>query len=224
MTSQTDIRTISRPAASVGGISLLLIAILAGVGNFAALAPLITVGDAAQTAAAIADSETQFRIGALCMLTAAVLDVVVAAALLRIFEPVDRMLAVTAAWFRVAYVAVFLVALTQLVQVPNLLGDPQLAMNAVDAYTTIWHVGLVLFAAHLLLIGYLAFRSGFVPRWLGVLVAIAGIGYLIDGVGTVLVMDYMPTVSTVTFIGEVALIGWLLWTAGRRTRSASVAR
>ncbi len=224
MASQTNTRTISRPAAWVGGTSLLLIAVLAGVGNFAALTPLITVGDAVKTAAAIAGSETQFRIGVMCMLTAAVLDVVVAAVLRRIFEPVDRMLAVTAAWFRVAYVAVFVVAITQLALVPSLLGNPQLAMNAVNAYTAIWHIGLILFAAHLLLIGYLAFRSGFVPRWLGILVAIAGIGYLIDGVGAVLVTDYVPTVSTVTFIGEVALIGWLLWTAARRTRSASDSR
>ena len=221
MASQTNTRTISRPAAWVGGISLLLIAILAGAGNFAALTPLITVGDATKTAAAISGSESQFRFGVLCMLIAAVLDVVVAAALLRIFEPVDRMLAVSAAWFRVAYSAVFVVAITQLALVPGLLANPELSNNAIDAFNAIWRIGLILFAAHLLVIGYLAFRSGFVPRWLAALIGIAGIGYLIDGVGTILVSGYVPVVSTVTFIGEVALIGWLLWTAARRTRPES---
>ncbi|MEO6115473.1 MAG: DUF4386 domain-containing protein [Pseudolysinimonas sp.] len=223
MASQTNTRTISRTASWVGGISLLLIAVLAGVANFGFLTPLITLGDAAKTADAIAGSDVQFRLGVLCMVIAAVLDVVVAAALFQILEPVNRMLALVAAWFRIAYVAVFVVAITQLALVPGLLSDPKLGLNAIDAYYAIWRIGLILFAAHLLVVGYLCFRSGFVPRWLGVLVAIAGIGYLIDGIGTIVVAGYQPTVSTVTFIGEVALIGWLLWVAVRRTRAVSPA-
>jgi Domain of unknown function (DUF4386) len=223
MASQTNTRTISRSSSWIGGISLLLIAILAGAGNFGALAPLITAGDAAKTSAAIAGAESQFRLGVLLMLIAAVLDIVVAAALLHIFEPVNRMVAITAAWFRIAYAAVFVVALSQLALVPGLLSDPEVAMNAIDAYYAIWRIGLILFAAHLLLIGYVAFRSGFVPLWLSILIAIAGIGYLVDGVGTILVAGYVPTVSTVTFIGEVALIGWLIWVAIRRARVRSLA-
>ncbi|MEO8527553.1 MAG: DUF4386 domain-containing protein [Pseudolysinimonas sp.] len=219
MASQTNIRTISRSASWVGGISLLLIAVLAGVGNFGALAPLITLGDATKTAAAISGSETQFRLGVLCMLIAAVLDVVVAAALLHILEPVSRTLALVAAWFRIAYTAVFVVAISQLALVPSLLSEPELGLNAIDAYYAVWRIGLILFAAHLLVVGYVCFRSGFVPRWLGILIGVAGIGYLIDGVGTILVAGYQPTVSTVTFIGEVALIGWLFWAAVRRSRA-----
>lgn len=221
MASQTNTRTISRTTAMIGGISLLLIAVLAGFGNFGALTPLITLGDAAKTATAIAASESLFRVGVLCMLIAAVLDVIVAAALLHILEPVNRMLAITAAWFRIAYAAVFVVAIAQLALVPSLLADPELALNAIDGYYAVWRIGLILFAAHLLLVGYLAFRSGFVPRWLGVLVVVAGIGYLVDGIGTILVSGYVPTISTVTFVGEVALIGWLIWVAVRRTRAAS---
>lgn len=221
MASPTNTRTISRTSSWVGGIALLLIAVLAGIGNFGALTPLITLGDAAKTADAITGSELQFRLGVLCMVIAAVLDLVVAAALFQILQPVNRMLALVAAWFRIAYVAVFVIAITQLALVPGLLSDPKLGLNAIDAYYAIWRVGLILFASHLLVIGYLCFRSGFVPRWLGVLVAIAGIGYFIDGIGTIVVGGYQPTVSTMTFVGEVALIGWLLWTAARRTRRAS---
>lgn len=219
-TTKESTRTISRPAAWVGGISLLLIAVLAGAGNFAALTPLIVIGDSAKTASAIAGAETQFRFGVLCMLLAALLDIVVAAALLRILEPADRMLAVTAACFRIAYTAVFVVAIGQLASVPGLLADPQLAMNAIDGYYSTWRIGLSLFAAHLLLVGYVAFRSRFVPRWIAALIVVAGLGYLVDGVGTILIAGYVPTISTVTFVGEVVLIGWLLWAAVRQPRSA----
>lgn len=222
MASQNTTIQVSRSASAIGGISLLLIAVVAGVGNFGALAPLLAGGDAATVTADIAGAELQFRLGVLCMLVAAVLDIVVAAALLRLLEPVNRMVAVTAAWFRVAYSAVFLVAIAVLATVPGLLDQPESALNAIDAYTMIWRTGLILFGVHLALIGYLGFRSGFMPRVIAVLVGIAGIGYIWDGVGTVLVADFGPLISTYTFVGEVVLIGWLLSRAIRRGAPKSV--
>ncbi|MFJ2239319.1 DUF4386 family protein [Streptomyces sp. NPDC087859] len=47
----------------------------------------------------------------------------------------------------------------------------------------IWNAGLIFFGIHLLL-GLLAFRSDYVPRVLGVLLALAGLGYLVDSLGT----------------------------------------
>lgn len=222
MASTLNTPTIPRSATWIGGIALLLIAVLAGIGNFGSLTPLITAGDAATTAQAIAGAEQQFRVGVLLMLAAAALDIVVAAALLIVLKPVNRSIAVTAAWFRVAYSAVFVVAIAQLGTVPNLLDQPEIAMNAIDAYLMIWRTGLVLFAVHLVLVGYLVFRSRIMPRWLGVLVAIAGLGYLIDGVGVILIADYTPTVSTFTFIGEVVLIVWLIVMAVQASRARAV--
>ena len=61
-----------------------------------------------------------------------------------------------------------------------------------------------------MLIGYLIYRSGFAPR-LGVLVAIAGAGYLTDSFGTLLFSDYAISVSAVTFVGEFLVMVWLLY-------------
>jgi hypothetical protein len=207
---------VSRVSSWIGGIALLLIAVLAGIGNFVALNPLITAGTPDAVAQAIGGAESQFRIGVLCLLGAAVLDVIVAAALLALLKRVNRAVAVTAAWFRVAYSAVFLAAIATLATVPRLVDNPAIAMNAIDAYSMTWRIGLVLFAAHLLLVGFLIFQSRFMPRWLGILVGIAGLGYLVDGIGAVLISDYAPTVSTFTFIGEVALIVWLIVLAVRK--------
>jgi hypothetical protein len=41
------------------------------------------------------------------------------------------------------------------------------------SFNDIWMAGLVPFGAHLLLLGYLAHRSGYVPRLLGTLLASA---------------------------------------------------
>ncbi|WP_245627304.1 hypothetical protein [Kribbia dieselivorans] len=45
------------------------------------------------------------------------------------------------------------------------------------------------------------------------LVAIAGLGYLIDAIVSVVVTDPAVEVSSFTFVGEVVLLGWLLWLA-----------
>jgi len=71
------------------------------------------------------------------------------------------------------------------------------------------------FGVHLLLLGYLAHRSGYVPKVFGVLLVISGLGYLIDGFATVLGRGDVISIGQFTFAGEVALIFWLL-ISGRR--------
>jgi hypothetical protein len=44
----------------------------------------------------------------------------------------------------------------------------------------------------------------------GILLVVAGIGYLIDGFGTVLVPNYSINIAQFTFVGEAALMFWLL--------------
>ena len=58
-------------------------------------------------------------------------------------------------------------------------------------------------------IGYLAYRSAYVPKILGVLLAIAGAGYVFDTFGEVLA-EGAPSISTVTFLGEFLLAVWLV--------------
>jgi uncharacterized membrane protein YdcZ (DUF606 family) len=135
---------------------------------------------------------------------------IVAVALFVVFEPVSRGVSMMAALFRVAYTAVFLVGIIQLVVALGLLRDPPQAMRAVEAYNTIWLVGLIFFGIHLMLIGYLAYRSGYMAKIFGILLVVAGLGYLVDGFGTVLVPDYSMNIAQFTFVGEAALMFWLL--------------
>jgi Domain of unknown function (DUF4386) len=204
-----DTRSLRR-ASLIAGLALALIAVLSAFGNFVAIQPLVTPEDATKTAIDIANSEALFRWGITSLILVAVLDIVVAAALLRLFEPVNRSLSITAAWFRVAYATVYLVAIIQLVVALGLLADPDQALRAIDAFATIWLVGLILFGVHLLLIGYLAYRSGFMAKVFGVLLMIAGLGYIADGFVAVLVRGPSISIGQFTFVGEVALIFWLL--------------
>ncbi len=215
-----------RRAALVAGIALLVMSVLAGFGSLVAVQGLVTSGNAARTAADITASAGLFRLGVASLYLVVVLDVVVAWALMRVLSPVDRELARLSAWFRLAYAGVFLVAVSQLAGIPQLLSTAdhvafpggQLAAQAlvrIDTFHDIWFAGLVLFAVHLALVGVLAYRSTYVPRVLGVLLVVAGAGYALDTFVSLFTADPPFTVATVTFVGELLLAVWLV-VRGRR--------
>lgn len=210
----------ARTAGLTAGVGLVLMAALAGVGVFAAVEGLVTPDDAARTVADIRDAEGLFRLGIASLLGVVVLDVVVAWALHRVFRPVHPDASLLAAVFRLVYSGVFLVAIAELLGVLPLLEPEALAaldpdviqaevMRRIDAFHDLWSAGLLLFGLHLLVVGYLAYRAVVVPRLIGILVVIAGLGYVVDSLAAVLAVD-APEVSTVTFLGEVLLAIWLL--------------
>jgi hypothetical protein len=233
----SDTRDGVRTAAVVAGAALTLMAALGGFGNLVVVEGLVTSGDAATTARDIVASDGLFRLGVASLFLVALLDVVAAWALMRVFSPVHAELSRLDAWLRLAYAAVFMVAVSQLVGIPALLtGGGQSAGDQSDGFTTgqvelqalakiesfhdIWFAGLVLFGAHLAVTGYLAYRSGFVPRVIGVLLVVAGAGYAVDSFVDLFVDDVSFTVSSATFLGEFLLAVWLL-VRGRRITSVT---
>jgi hypothetical protein len=191
---------------------------------------VVTEGDASRTTGDIIDAFGSFRLAILALFLVAALDIVVAGALGIFFDRVHHAVAVLAAWCRGLYAVIFAVAVSHLLTAARLLGDQRLpsptdrelvleVLAEIQQFYDIWSLGLGLFGIHLLLIGWLAFASGFVPRVIGVLVAIAGAGYLIDSLGGLLQAMYTFELASLTFIGEVVLMVWLLVFAARRPPS-----
>lgn len=212
---RTDRARATRRAALVAGVSLLLLAALAVFGNFVAVEGPVTRGDATRTAADVAASLGTFRLGVAALLGAVALDVVVAWSLQVFFRPVDRRLSLLAGAARLVYAGVFLAAVVQLARVPGLVGAggdamPAQVMARVDSFDRLWSAGLLLFGLHLLLVGLLAYRSGYVPRLLGILLLVAGAGYVVDTAVAALSTGSPFEVSTVTFVGELLLAIWLV--------------
>lgn len=208
-----------RTAAVIGGLGLLLMAILAPIAQFGVLQGVIVDGDAAATAANIAESEGMFRVAIACFLLVAVLDVVVALALYVVFRPVNAFLSGLTAMLRIVYGAMFAVSLTGLVTAAQLATgtnqDSAQVLASVDAFQTGWDIALAVFGTHLLLLGILVFQSGAWRGILGLLVLITSAGYLIDGWGRLLLPGYDLMLVTFTFVGEVVLMIWLLWESAR---------
>jgi hypothetical protein len=212
-----------RQAAIVAGVGLLIMDILAPFAEFSVRQGLIVPGDAATTAQNIMADELLFRIAIYIYLIVAILDVVVAWALYVFLKPVNKSLSLLTAWFRVVYAAILAIVLLNFVIALQLLsgadyltvfetGQLQAQMMLfLNAFDYGWQIGLAIFGLHLLLLGYLVYKSGgYIPKILGVLLVIASFGYLIDSSGKLLSPTYDANIALFTFIGEVLLPFWLL--------------
>jgi hypothetical protein len=218
----------SRQAAWTAGLGLLLMAVLAPLANFGVLGRLVT-DDAKQTTQALLQDQRAFQLAIAGLFAVACLDLIGSWALWAFFDPVQHSTALLAAWFRTGYAVVFIVAISHLLVAAIVLHGTSAAGTAaasdqtssevhsqISQFQDIWNLALTLFGVHLLLIGWLALRSGRAPRTVAVLVGIAGVGYLADSIGPMVWSGYTFQLTTVTFVGEVALMIWLLTVATRR--------
>jgi hypothetical protein len=192
--------------------------VLSALGYLVAVKGLVVPGNAARTARNITGHKDLVRFGIVSLFVVAALGVVVAWALYRVFRPVSDALSKVAAWLRVAYAGVFAVAISQLV---GALRFPTLALQQIDNFTTIWDAGLILFGLNLIVLAYMAYRSGYVPTLLGVLLGIAGFGYVFDTVVRTLVRGSSSDVSAITGMGEFVFALWLIIRGRRVNVSAS---
>lgn len=227
--------TSRRRAGFVAATGLLAMAILAPIAQFGVLATLIVPADPAATTNNIAASIGLFSAAIAAFAIVAILDVAVAWGMYVLLRPVSGRAALAVAGLRVVYAAGFAYALLNLLAVAQLLNGASAAAlqsdqvhaqvaASVTAFRGGWDLALAVFGLHLVGLGVLLCRSADFPRLLGVLVAVAGAGYLADSLGRTLVPAYALTVSTFTFIGEVLLIAWLFRVAVRSARSSVISQ
>ncbi|NOH03226.1 MAG: DUF4386 domain-containing protein [Chloroflexi bacterium] len=201
-----------RSAAMVAGVGLLLMAILSPIAYLNIFQGLVKFDDAALTAQNILNSTGAFRTCVILLFTIAILDIVVAWSLYILLVPTNKSLSALAAWLRVIYAGIFIFAISKLYAALQVItADGTQAMTFLKAFQSIWDMALILFGFHLLVLGYLAFKSGYIPKWLGAFLVLASVGYIVDGFGKSISANYNLNIAQFTFVGEVLLIFWLLW-------------
>lgn len=218
-----------RRAARIAGVSYILLFAFAIFANFLVREQLIEPGDAAVTVANITESIGLFRLGLVAFLAIFLLDVVVAWALHVVFRSVDHDLSLVTAWFRLVYTVFLGVGLVSyfqtllLVSAPSYFPSDQIGaqvMLAMESFDAVWLIGLAAFGIHLVLLGVLVLRSGFVSKALGLVLMAAGVAYVVDTVAHAVLSDYdavsgvlLAAVAIPSMFGE----GWLgLWLAFTR--------
>ena len=182
---------------------------------------LVIPGHIEQTAQNILAHQGLFSAGILAYLFSFICDVVIAWALYYLLKPVSAP-TLLAAWFQLVYTAAGLCACLNLVTVLRLLRTPADAALfgagplfaqvrvLLMTFGSIWGLSLVFFAIHLMLAGYLIYRSGYIPKWVGIAMFIAGVGYVVQNLNAYLFPDPDLGYVAVALVGELVFMLWLL--------------
>src|SRR5215471_5627739 len=201
-----------------------VIALITTTTGFAAIVSgnLVVPGSAAATAHNILAHETLYRF-ACAGDVIALLYIAYTLLLYNVFRPVSRSLSLLAAFFSLVGCAIGAInSLLLLAPLVVLEGAPSLtafkadqvqdlALVLLNVHAQGSSIALVLFGTYNLLIGFLIFRSTFLPRILGVLLAFSGMCYLINSFATFLSPAFASHLVPYILIPGVAELLLALW-------------
>ena len=210
--------------ARIAGVLFLLSLVAGGFGEAYVPSKLIVSGDAAATAANIRNSDLLYRLGFAAFLIESLCDITLALILYALLKPVSKELSLLAAFFGLMGTALF--AFAELFYFA-----PQLIMRGSAGYLQTFspdqlnalvllslkfygYAGMIFTAYYgmgWIVRSYLIFRSGYLPRFLGVLMAIGGIGFVVRNFALILAPAYASDVLLMLmFPGGLILTVWLL--------------
>jgi hypothetical protein len=219
----------SLTTARVAGVLYLVVIVFAGFAE-AVRSSMVESGDSAATAENIRDSESLFRIAFSADVIAFSADVALALTLFVLLKPVNEVLSLLAAFFRLAQASALGINLIFMFLAVLLTGgDGYLTSfdeNQIDSLVLLFMeghsygylIGLVFFALSNVCLGYLVVKSGYLPRLLGYgLMILVPAGYLVDSFTRFLgaesdalsIVVILPAAVT-----ELAFAAWLLAKGG----------
>lgn len=188
--------------ARIAGVLFLLSMVAGGFGEFYVPSKLIVSHDAAATAKNIIAFDSLFRWGFTGYLIEAVCDIALSLIFYVLLRPVSKNLALLAAFFGLVSTAVFAGAELFYFAASFILGGADylktfspgqlntLGLLSLKFYAFGGGIFMVFYGVASLLRAYLIYRSGYLPKFLGVLLALAGLGFIIKNFALVLAPAY----------------------------------
>jgi len=214
--------TSPRLTGRMAGAFQLLEAATATFGGVIVPGRLVVAGSAAATAARILGGERLFWLGFASSLVGVVFHAAWALLMYELLKPVNRSVSLLAAF--VILVGCAVQAVTSLFYVAAwviLQGGPSVSAFTRDELQALallflkvgnyaFDIYLVFFGLWCFIIGYLVFKSTFLPRVLGVLLAISGLGWMTYLYPPLAYRLFFPFIVAASAMGEVPLELWLL--------------
>jgi len=183
---------------------------------------LVVPGNIEQTVLNISGHPRLFAIAILLYLITFIEVIVIAWALYTLLVPVNRSLSLLTAWFRLVYAVMALVAWLNLVAVYRLLTTPDYltlfgsgplhaqVQFLLRSFRYDSSMGLVIFGIHLVLLGFMIYRSQYIPRIIGFLLVYDGSGWVIVSLQPYFYPNAPLRFFFITSFVELVLPLWLL--------------
>jgi len=212
--------------ARIGGALYLIIIVIGLFGEAFVRDKLIVSGDATATAKNIMASESLWRFHIAAEVFLLICAIVLLMILFVLLRPVSRELTLLAAFFNLVSIGLEAATTMYLIVALFPMGSsaylkvfaPEqlyaMASLSLKSHGYGFGVSLIFFGCFCVVIGRVIFRSGFLPKALGVLMQIAGLCYLTDSFALILAPAFanrlFPTILLPAFVGEASLCLWLL--------------
>jgi len=216
-----------RVLARFGGALYLVIIAIGIFGEAFVRGRLIVPGDPAATAARIRAAEPLWRFHIATELLLLVCAVIVLWVLFVLLRPAGRDLAVLAVFFNLIAIGIEATITLDLLRVLFPLGNAGylraftpaqldvLARLSLRSHAHGFGVSLLFFGCFCIVIGILIYRSGYLPKAIGVLMQIAGVCYVTNTivliVAPALADRLFPTILLPSFVAELSFALWLLF-------------
>jgi Domain of unknown function (DUF4386) len=184
---------------------------------------LMLTGDAAATAAQLRDNEGLFRLGFAAYLVESFSDIILAWLFYVLLRPVHRDLALLSVLFGLASTTLFAVTKMFYFAAPMFLkGSGYLAAfppDQLEAFATLFlslygglsGLTMLFYGTAWIIRGWLTFRSGYLPRFLGVLMIAGGLGFAAKTLTQVLAPAFSWNLLLAPlFLTVVAVTIWML--------------
>jgi len=210
--------------ARVAGVAMLLSIVFGILGEMILPDRIVVAGNAAATAAHILGHPTLFRLTFAAYLVEGLCDVALCVFFYVLLEPVDRRLALLAAFFGIASMLTYAVAQSSFFASSLVLGDTPgigaftpdqrsaLAYLAIRISGTIASLLLCLYGIATMIRGVLIARSRYLPKILGILFVIGGAGFLLRTATYLLAPRYSSPVLLIPMAAAgIPTMAWLLF-------------
>ena len=187
-------------AALVVGVAFITSVIIVTIVDDFLLANFVVPGDTAALAKDIKANGKLFGFAVVGYLLVLALDSIIALALYVVLKPSNKNLALLTATLRLLYAGILVSGLFALV------------VHVVDVYgyATIKLFGYIFFSLHIFVLGYSVFKSGYIPKIIGVLLIIASFTYIFFFIDLHL-SEVLEVITMLTMaIAELSLSIWLM--------------
>ena len=222
ITTKTSTQTYAR----IGGVLYLILILVEMFAVIFVRDKLIVSGDATATANNIIGSQSLWRFGIAADLIMHVLDVPIMLIIYLLLRPVNKNLALLVLLFNLIQTAVLVANKLNLIAalLPLENEDYLKAIEPHQLHAQVYlslklhdygfGIGLLFFGFVCLIEGYLIFRSGFLPKIIGILMQIAGLCYLTNSFALLLAPKFanmiFPAIMMPCFVAELSFCLWLI--------------
>ena len=222
--------------ARTAGLLYFLLAISAPIGLQYVPDKIIVSGDAAATAESIRSAEWLVRLGVWSELFHQIIGIFLVLALYRLFKAVSEKHAVLMVVLSLLPVPIVLLSVVHEIAALILVSGAKwltvFDKDQIDALAYLFirlhrqgiTVASIFWGLWLFPFAWLVIRSGFIPRFLGYLMMVAGVGYLVSSFTNLLLPQIAPQVNPIAmalYVGEVPIIFWLLIWGAKKPRAAA---